>query len=170
MKKLILTSVALFCLAAPAMAQDAVADLHAALVDNAGKDVGNADFKVGPDGVLISVALAGLTPGWHGLHIHTTGNCDDHADHFKMAGGHLADSDDKHGFLNADGQHKGDLPNIWVHKDGTAKAEFFSDGLAVADLMDTDGSAVMIHETADDYKTDPAGASGARLACGVVQK
>ena len=165
MRKLILASVVLFCLTAPAMAQN----LNAALVNDAGKNVGKADFKAGPEGVLISFDVAGLTPGWHGLHIHTTGNCDDHADHFKMAGGHLAGKDEKHGFMNADGPHKGDLPNIWVHADGTAKVEFFGEDLDLADLMDTDGSAVMIHAGPDDYKTDPSGDSGDRLACGVIK-
>ena len=169
MQKLILTGVALFCLSVPVMAHDAVKDVHAVLVNDAGKDVGKATISVaGDDGVLVTVEATGLAPGWHGLHMHTIGNCDDHADHFKMAGGHLAGKDEKHGFLNAAGPHKGDLPNIWVHEDGTAKVQIFSEDLEMEDVMDQDGAALMIHETADDYLTDPAGASGARLACGVL--
>lgn len=162
--RLILTGTALLCLAGPAMAQD----LNAALVNDAGKAVGKASIRTASDGMLVMVEASGLAPGWHGLHIHAIGNCDDHAAHFKNAGGHLAESDQKHGYLNTDGPHQGDLPNIWVHADGTAKVEIYSDDLDAEDLMDADGSAVMIHATADDYKTDPAGASGERLACGVI--
>ena len=165
---LMLAGVCLLCLSGPVMAQD----LNAALVNDAGKAVGSALVRQvdDDDGILLTLEVNDLSPGWHGLHIHAVGNCDDHADHFKMAGGHLADADEKHGFLNAEGPHKGDLPNIWVHKDGTAKVEIYSEDLDVKDLIDKDGSAIMIHEKPDDHKTDPAGDSGTRLACGVLTR
>lgn len=162
-----LAGAAVICLSGPVMAQTGT--LEARLVNDAGKDTGTASVTSVPDGVLIMVEATGLKPGWHGLHIHGVGNCEDHAEHFKKAGSHLAEAGEKHGFLNAEGPHEGDLPNIWVHKDGTAKVEIYSEELEMKDLTDADGSAVMIHDAPDDYKTDPAGASGERLACGVIQ-
>lgn len=166
-----LAGVAVICLGLPAMAQAPAAGTTVSLVNDAGKNVGSALIRqVGDDdGILLTLEVNDLSPGWHGLHIHAVGACDDHADHFKKAGGHLADSNEKHGFLNPEGPHKGDLPNIWVHKDGTAKVEIFTEDLDVKDLKDADGSALMIHEKPDDYTTDPAGDSGTRLACGVIK-
>ncbi len=168
-----LMGAALFCLAVPVMSQDTAApaaDLKATLVNEAGKEVGTAAIRSAPDGSIITVEVSEMAPGWHGLHVHAVGDCADHADHFKKAGAHLADADEKHGFMAAEGPHKGDLPNIWVHTDGTAKVELFSDELEADDLMDKDGSAIMIHAAADDHKTDPSGSSGERLACGVVKR
>ena len=167
-----LTGVALFCLSAPAMAQapaEAPTPSAISLVNDAGKNVGSTLIREGEDGLLLTVEVEGLTPGWHGLHVHAVGACDDHADHFKKAGSHLAEAGEKHGFLSAEGAHKGDLPNIWVHKDGTAKVEIYTEELDMADLKDADGSALMIHAGPDDYKTDPSGSSGDRLACGVLK-
>jgi Cu-Zn family superoxide dismutase len=169
---LTLTGVALFCLSASAMAQTspvAVGTTEVALVNDAGKNVGTTLIREGADGLVLTVEVDGLTPGWHGLHVHAVGACDDHADHFKKAGSHLADADEKHGFLSAEGPHKGDLPNIWVHKDGSAKVDIYTEELDMKDLKDADGSALMIHAGADDYKTDPSGSSGDRLACGVIK-
>lgn len=170
-KRLFLAGAAILCLSGPAMAQNTIPGdvLNAALIDSTGKNAGKVTVRPATDGVLITLEAEGLKAGWHGFHVHGVGNCDDHAEHFKQAGGHLNDND-KHGFLNPEGPHKGDLPNIWAHADGTVKAEFYSEDLDVAELMDTDGSAFMIHDVADDYKTDPAGESGPRLVCGVVSR
>lgn len=169
-----LTGAALFCFSGTASAEDmakGMTELKASLVNDSGKAVGSATFRPAEDeGALVAVEVSGLTPGWHGLHIHTTGDCSDHADHFKKAGGHMAEGDEKHGFLAKDGPHEGDLPNLWVGADGTGKAEYFSEELDLSDLIEGDGSALMIHAGPDDYKTDPAGSSGDRVACGVIGK
>ncbi|MDE1151832.1 MAG: superoxide dismutase family protein [Micavibrio sp.] len=155
-------------------AEDAVAEKMAApatlditLVNNSGADAGTAKITGAPKGVLFSLSLSGLTPGWHGVHIHGMGNCMDH-DHFKNAGGHMMKEGQKHGFLNAAGPHDGDLPNVWIASDGTGKAEFYTAAIMLDALKDKDGSALMVHAGADDYMTDPAGASGDRVACGVI--
>ena len=169
---LALTGAAFVCLSAPVMAQEvmqAPAGSSISLVNDAGGNVGSALIREGEEGLLLTVEVEGLPPGWHGLHVHAVGACDDHADHFKKAGSHLAEAGEKHGFLSAEGAHKGDLPNIWVHEDGTAKVEIYAEDLDMADLKDADGSALMIHAGQDDYKTDPSGSSGDRLACGVIK-
>lgn len=167
---------ALVLLAAPAWAEEAAtivaptpapvkADVK--LLDNAGKETGTVKITETAKGRLFSVEVAGLTSGWHGVHIHGTGDCSDHGEHFKKAGGHANAEGQKHGFLNAEGPHDGDLPNLWVAADGTGKAEFYSEA-AARTMMDNDGSALMIHAGPDDYTTDPSGNSGDRVACGVM--
>lgn len=135
------------------------------LINAAGATVGSAVLRDADDGVLLRVELEGQKSGWNGVHVHATGDCSDHADHFQKAGGHLND-DDTHGFLSKDGPHKGDFPNIWIGADGIGKAEFYNEDL---DMDEALGRALMIHEGPDDYMTDPAGASGARIACGVIR-
>lgn len=143
--------------------------LFARMQDSSGASAGLvAVTAAAKGGVLVSVDLRGLPPGWRALHIHARGDCSDHADHFAKAGGHAAAEGQAHGFLNPDGPHAGDLPNIWVHADGTAKAQFYSTLIAFDALTDEDGSAVMVHAEADDYRSQPAGSAGMRLSCGVI--
>lgn len=148
-----------------AMAEGAGA--MAMLKTTEGKDVGHATIAQGPRGALFHAELSGLNPGWHSFHVHETGSCEDG---FDAAGGHFAPDGNGHGLMAEDGAHAGDLPNIHVAADGTAMAEFYSTRLSVAGdlaaLMDDDGSAIVIHESADTYQSD-AGA-GARVACGVI--
>lgn len=167
MKKIIRTT-ALSLLSATLLSGAAFAQTIP-LVNNAGAPVGQTTIMEGPDGLVFRVELENVTPGWHGVHIHRTGDCSDHA-HFQHAGGHLADDDDgqKHGFLAHDDFHDGDLPNMWIHADGTGKADFFTEALDMKDLRGPNGAALMVHEKEDDYKTDPAGDAGARIACGVL--
>jgi Cu-Zn family superoxide dismutase len=141
--------------------------LFAEIVNNAGENVGKATFKKGPRGFIVDVSVHGLPPGKHGLHVHTVGTCEDMAE-FKMAGGHMDMKGKQHGLLNADGPHDGDLPNIFVHSDGTGEAEFYTEGFSMDDLLDKDGSSFMIHAGEDDYMSQPAGNAGARIACGVI--
>lgn len=123
------------------------------------------------DGALtLEIALTGLEAGPKAFHLHTTGKCD--APDFKSAGGHLNPFGKVHGSLNADGKHFGDFDNIEVSDDGTYNASRSVDG-ELSDiqalLFDEDGTAVMIHAGADDYTTDPAGAAGPRIVCGVLK-
>lgn len=133
------------------------------------KDIGLATLTETPHGLLVTVELKDLPPGWRALHIHGTGDCSDHADHFQKAGGHAAADGQEHGFLSGKGPHKGDLPNIFVGADGTVKAEFYTNLITAADVTDADGASVMIHAEKDDYKSAPAGNAGTRLACGVIE-
>lgn len=119
--------------------------------------------------VSISIALAGFEPGTHGAHLHTTGSCQ--PPDFTSAGGHLNPVGKEHGFENPQGAHLGDLPNATVGPGRGATVSATLQGTrseVLSAIFDADGTAVVIHAGADDYRTDPAGASGARVACGVL--
>lgn len=115
-------------------------------------------------------ALAGLPSGQHGFHLHTTGRCD--APDFQSAGGHLNPYNRDHGKLDPQGKHLGDLNNITVSGAGTASINQLVGADAASDLakiFDGDGTSVMVHSGADDYRTDPSGDAGSRIACGVMR-
>ncbi len=150
------------------VAQAAPASASAKLVDSAGKHVGNAKLTQTAHGVLISVDLHGLKPGMHAIHLHETGKCEGPA--FKTAGGHFNPGKKEHGFMNAGGAHAGDMPNIDVPKDGKVKAELLAGDASLDQLLDADGAALVLHAKADDYKSQPAGDAGDRVACGVIEK
>ena len=139
---------------------------RAELKDQKGKAVGEVTLTESPEGILIKGTLKGLPAGDHAFHVHETGKCEAP---FKTAGGHLNPGGKKHGALSAEGKHEGDLPNIHVGADGKAQFDTFAEGMKLADLMDADGSAVVVHAVGDDYQSDPAGNAGDRIACGVVQ-
>lgn len=134
---------------------------------------GTAVLTDAPKGLMIHVEATGLTPGWHGIHIHEKGDCSDAA--FKMAGGHVHSMTPvTHGLLNPAGNDQGDLPNIYAGADGSAKADLFTTmaslgGTVGAKLQDADGSAIVIHAKPDDYSTQPIGGAGDRVVCGVVK-
>lgn len=129
-----------------------------------GSDRGTANIAATSGGLRITVNGSGLTPGAHGLHIHTVGLCD--APDFKTAGAHWNPTMKMHGRDNPGGAHSGDLPNLMIGTDGRGSISFDVPG-SMASLMDADGAAIVIHAAPDDYKTDPSGSSGARIACGV---
>jgi Cu-Zn family superoxide dismutase len=139
-----------------------------------GHKLGVLTLQEGPSGVLLNVDVAGLTPGWHGMHFHEKGDCSDAA--FKSAGAHINhDPKLNHGLLSAGGPDFGDLPNLYVAGDGSGHAQAFSalvslhgDGGRPA-LLDADGSALVIHASPDDQKTQPIGGAGARIGCAVIK-
>src|SRR5438445_5811328 len=141
------------------------------LIDANNKPVGTAKLTQTAHGVLIAVDLHDLKPGTHAIHIHETAKCEPPT--FKSAGGHDNPAKKQHGFMTTEGPHAGDLPNIEVPASGSVKAEIIArdetldgpDGLFAGD-----GSSLVIHAKADDYKTQPAGDAGDRVACGVIQK
>jgi superoxide dismutase, Cu-Zn family len=158
--------------AASAFAQTVPTAAHADIVNAQGEKIGAADFTAASDGVHITVDVSQLHPGTHGMHIHTVGKCE--GPDFKSAGAHFNPEDKKHGMNNPQGPHVGDLPNLQVGPDGKAEASIVAKGVTLADgpdsLLHTGGTSLVIHEKADDYMTDPSGNSGARIACGVIQK
>lgn len=135
-----------------------------------GKAVGEAHFTAAKDGVAMHVKVSGLPQGTRGIHLHTVGSCQ--APDFASAGGHWNPAHKMHGADNPQGSHLGDLPNLVVKADGTGELKATIKGAqfdsSTAGFFDSDGTAVVIHAAPDDYKTDPSGNSGARVACGVV--
>jgi len=148
----------------------AVADLK----DANGKVVGHATFtqNLPEGGVWIHVEVTGLTPGVHAIHIHTTGVCEGPA--FLSAGGHFNPDGHKHGFVNPDGPHAGDLPNMAVNAAGKARYDTANYrvtlGVGPNNVFKTGGTSLVIHAGADDYVSDPAGNSGPRVACGLISQ
>jgi Cu-Zn family superoxide dismutase len=155
------------------LAMQALAGGTAATVlkDGSGKEVGKAELTDTPNGILIKLTLDGVPAGEHAFHVHETGKCE--PPDFKSAGGHYNPDKTKHGLLNPQGPHAGDMPNIHVPADGKLTVEVLN-GLVTIDgeraLLDDDGSALVLHGMPDDYKSDPAGHAGDRIACGVLAK
>ncbi|KCZ85651.1 superoxide dismutase [Hyphomonas adhaerens MHS-3] len=135
-----------------------------------GESIGSANLIDGPNGMLIRLELApgSLEPGWHGIHLHATGDCSD-IGMYKMSGGHVGKMEGGHGLLNPKGPENGDLPNIWAAADGSAGYEAFTTLDTLGALVEGDGSAIIIHEGEDDHMTQPIGGAGARVACGVIK-
>ena len=134
-----------------------------------GKPRGEATVTDAAQGLRLTYAAQGMEPGTYGVHLHTTGKCE--GPKFESAGGHWNPMGKQHGRDNPLGAHMGDLPNLTVGADGTGTVEFTIPGATVAGgadgLLDADGAAFMVHAKPDDYKTDPSGSSGDRIACGV---
>lgn len=146
----------------------------AELKDASGKMVGRAIFtgNLPEGGVWIQVQVDGLSPGVHAVHIHSVGTCS--PPDFMTAGDHFNPDTRKHGFLNPEGPHAGDLPNMIVAANGRARYETANLRITLGpgpnSLFDPNGSALVIHAANDDNVTDPAGNAGARLVCGVVMR
>ncbi len=157
----------LVCGVSAAAAQTAKAVMKTA----AGKDAGIVEIVETPSGALLTVKLKGLPAGTHAFHIHEVGKCEPP---FTSAGGHFNPEKSKHGFENEEGPHSGDMPNIHVPANGELTIEIWNPMVTLLEgeensLKDANGSAIVIHMGPDDYKSDPAGSAGARIACGVIQ-
>jgi Cu-Zn family superoxide dismutase len=162
-----LAAVAVVALSMPAAAQTASAPLKG----TDGKEVGSANLTQTPSGVLINLAVKGLPAGEHAFHVHAVGKCEAP---FDSAGPHFNPGHKKHGMMAAEGAHAGDMPNLHVPQSGDLTVEVMNSAITLEkgkpnSVFDGDGSALVIHAKSDDYKTDPTGDAGGRIACGVIQ-
>lgn len=169
MKYAVLAALGLILFSSAAFAETkAEADIQ----NGQGEKIGTATLMEGADGIKIAIAVSKLSPGPHGLHIHAVGKCE--GPDFKSAGGHLNPEAKKHGLKSPDGPHAGDLPNLIVGADGSAKTEVTTKQVTFKEgknsLFQSDGTALIIHVAEDDEKTDPIGNAGPRAACGVIKK
>lgn len=138
-----------------------------------GAQLGVLNLEGTSAGVRITGALTGLPAGTHGIHVHAVGRCD--SPEFTTAGGHFNPAGMKHGLENPAGPHAGDMPSIAANGSGRANVDIVTprvtlDASGPASAFDADGSAIVVHAAADDQKTDPSGNSGARIACGIVER
>ena len=135
-----------------------------------GKSVGSASLRETKDGALMTVNVKGLPEGLHAIHFHSVGKCEGPA--FTSAGPHFNPTNKKHGLKSPAGPHAGDLPDMYVEKNGTGRYEVLIDSMTLGSgetsIFDADGSTNIIHVTADDNVTDPAGNSGDRIASGHI--
>ena len=153
----------------PAKASGATA--KAELKDAKGQTVGHADLTDGPKGIIVRLRLEKAPAGEHAFHIHQTGQCE--APTFQSAGSHFNPTKMAHGILSDKGAHAGDLPNVHVPASGQLDVELFVEGVRFTGqngLFDADGAALVMHAKPDDYRSDPAGNAGDRIACGVITK
>lgn len=159
-------ALAILTLAAAALAGPG--DRARAMMKNAeGQSLGEVELVEMANGTMVTARLENLPEGTHAFHIHETGQCEPP---FTSAGGHYNPAFANHGFAAPGGPHAGDMPNIHVPASGRLTIEVFNPRLTVSDsLLDSDGAAVVIHQGPDDYETDPAGAAGPRIACGVIE-
>lgn len=143
-----------------------------------GSTIGTLSLTAAPTGILLQIDITkGLTPGWHGMHFHQTGDCSDPK--FMTSGGHInhADSKKPHGLLNPAGPDFGDMVNLYAAADGSAHGQAFTTAVRLesgsstteAVLRDADGSALVIHANADDQISQPIGGAGGRMACAVIK-
>lgn len=139
----------------------------ASMRTSAGADAGRATATEVAGGVRFTLDARGVPAGTHGAHVHLAGLCD--APTFETAGAHWNPSTTKHGTMNPQGPHAGDLPNLIVETSGRGTLGGTMPGVTMAQLLDSDGASMMIHAQPDDLMTDPSGNSGGRIACGVFQ-
>jgi Cu-Zn family superoxide dismutase len=139
------------------------------LINALGAPIGTVRAVQTPAGISFRIDASGLPPGVHGIHVHAVGRCD--PPDFTSAGGHWNPASRQHGFENPAGHHAGDLMNVTVAPNGVLHTNVTlangPDG-APAALNDADGAALVIHAAPDDYRTDPSGNSGARIACAII--
>ncbi len=172
MRRLLWVGVGIALSGCASMGSDEGLSAEATLKDKDGKQVGYAVLIQTPDGLRIAVTGYRLPPGTHALHIHEAGKCE--PPEFMTAGGHFNPTGKQHGRLNPAGPHAGDLPNMEVKSTGEGGVEITTRAVTLGSgptsLFGIGGTSLVLHAAADDEKSDPAGNSGARIACGVITK
>ncbi|WP_417811295.1 superoxide dismutase family protein [Thalassospira alkalitolerans] len=173
------TTTALIALGAAAMAlvplgsAKAGEEAQSSFINTDGAEIGRLTVNGVPDAAILKIALHGLPPSrWVALHIHENGECDP-ASGFKSAGGHFNPMKKSHGHEFADGPHAGDMMNQYVNDKGALYAQVLNNAVRFDSTGDIDtdihGKAVVIHAGADDYKSQPSGDAGERIACAVIE-
>lgn len=160
----------LFLLSLLTACSSTLSSLDVDMYNNSGDYVGKATLSESEEGVLVKLKLEGLSPGFHGIHVHEFPKCD--APDFKSAGNHLNPEGKKHGLLHPDGSHLGDLPNVEADGSGLIDTEVTLSGATLKEgktsLLKGEGTSLIITEGEDDGMTQPSGESGARLVCGKI--
>jgi superoxide dismutase, Cu-Zn family len=149
---------------------DAPATARATMRDAQGQELGTLTVTQSADGLVVAGRLSGVAPGEHGLHVHMVGQCQPP---FTTAGAHWNPANRQHGEQNPQGPHAGDLLNVTVPANGMVEFSVTTHGGSLGGdvaLLDADGASVVMHAAADDYRTDPSGNSGDRIACAVVER
>ena len=154
--------------ACSARTSDPAPGAHADFIDTTGRQIGSATLHAEGTGLRVRVRVELPGSNARGFHIHQVGRCEPP---FESAGSHFNPTGRKHGSLNPDGQHAGDLANLpegrWTNRN---LVESFASGVTLEQLLDGDGASLVIHADGDDYRTDPSGNSGARIACAVIRR
>jgi Cu-Zn family superoxide dismutase len=169
--RLTLAALTLCLFASPAFAKpkDAVV---VPLKTSAGQDAGTATFSQDKGKLVVKLKLKNLPDGQHAVHIHEHALCD--APDFKSSGGHFNPDGKQHGTMNPMGHHNGDFPqNVTIGEGHVGEATFKVDYLSITpgapnNIFANGGTSIMVHEKADDMKTDPTGNAGNRIACGII--
>lgn len=150
----------------------APSEAQATFINPDGTEIGAAQLTETPHGVLIEFTIKDIPTGEHGFHIHQTGSCE--TPDFESAGGHYSPRENEHGYLVPEGYHAGDMPNQFAGDDNILQGQVFNPNVTLgegeATLFDADGSALIVHSDPDDYKSQPAGAAGSRIACAIIKK
>ncbi|MEW6641322.1 MAG: superoxide dismutase family protein [Pseudomonadota bacterium] len=165
------TSLVAAAIAIPSIGAAAAQSAKATVKNADGATIGSIDLVQVSGGVLIKLAAKGLPPGEHAFHVHAVGKCEPP---FTSAGGHFNPDNRKHGMMSADGHHAGDMPNLIVPASGEVAVEVVNAAITLDkdkpnSLSKPEGTAFVVHAAADDYKTDPTGNAGGRIACAVVE-
>lgn len=140
------------------------------LLDVKGKEMGKATLTQEKKGVKVEAQLHGFTPGEHAFHFHENGKCEGPS--FTSAGAHFSPDKKSHGHVE-NGPHEGDMPNVFITKDGTGTISYLAEAVTLKkgdnSLRKEGGTALVVHAKADDHQSQPAGDAGDRVACGVIR-
>jgi len=170
MRRHLVVVLAMLGLGLPAIAHAQSARVQ--LKDAQANVVGTAMLSEVPGGVRVTLRVNGLKPGEHGFHIHAVGKCE--PPDFMSAGPHFNPYGKHHGLDNPAGPHAGDFPNLKVGADGTGSVDTTDSLVTLKEgpnsVFRSGGTSLIVHADPDDEKTDPAGNSGARVACGVIER
>ena len=149
------------------------------MIDNEGNETGTVQLSATHAGILLNLDITGLTPnGEHAIHIHEKADCTP-LETFANAGGHYNPEEKSHGMQHPKGHHAGDMPNLKPDENGDIQTQILNKSVTLHDIatedgsnsvFDENGSAIVIHADADDHMSQPSGAAGARIACGIIKK